>query len=720
MSDINKDFEEKLKAEIFREADEIPESLSTDSIKQLISDKQPAKVKGKAYKKIIAVAASFAIVLTAAVAGIKYYNPKVKPINPSNSNKLQTAELSGISYEDDYKSIQDFFISYRNNNRYYTIKEYFDGVVSFNSGASKTASVVEEAVGADGSINVPSTAVPNGSTPGYESDETGLGGGPASETEVQVAGVDEADIIKNDGRYIFVANHRDWSKITIIDTQNTGALNIVSEIQLTSNADTDISCHEFFIKGNLLIVAAQIYGNETGTFGNLNDSAICIEPNSGNNRCAIIVYDITDKANPELVSKYELDGFYTTSRLIGNNVILVSGYAVPLYKDDQALKEACIPTYTLNSKDYKFPADRIGIIDGNEDNQYTLVLKIDISKDSSEPECAAVLGSSGEVYCNETDLYVARWCYEEKGNDIYEEYTEIYRFDIKDGVTFKSKGRVKGDVLNQFSMDEYDGYLRIATCNHNEQTFITVLDKDLNIISCLDGIAKGESIYAVRFIGDTAYVVTFFQTDPLFVIDLSDPHNPKIAGELKIPGFSNMLYPYGDNYLIGIGVDGDENGTNGMLKISLFDISDKAQPKEISKAVISGWYYSEAQYNHKAFVRFSDTGEFMIPVSGGAKSYLCTFSVNDGKISAYKRYMLENPIDCNRGIFIGDKVFALYFDGITSFDRNTCQVLNSVNFPFDYNGVDPYREYYNHDGTLEDGEIAIFDGTVAVTQQANG
>jgi uncharacterized secreted protein with C-terminal beta-propeller domain len=394
------------------------------------------------------------------------------------------------------------------------------------------------------------------------------------------------------------------------------------------------------------------------------------------------IFDITDRSNPELKNSYTLDGSYVTARMIDSKLVLISNYCVPLLEDDRELEEACIPSYEVNGKECDMPAEKIHIIKGNEDDTYTLVMQLDINS-GKEPETAAILGGTNEVYCNRTDIYLARYEYDESADE-YSVYTGIYRFSLENGAQYKSSCQIKGDILNQFSMDEYNGYFRIATSDFNEESYITILDRELNQVGQLSGIGKGEDIYAVRFMGDTAYVVTFYQTDPLFVIDLSNPAEPKITGELKIPGFSNMLYPYGDDKLIGIGIDGDESSSNGKLKISLFDISDKQNPKEISKAVFSSANYSDAQYNHKAFMRFEDTNEFAIPVvsySYDSANYLCSFKIEGDKITQYKKYEPESKYSgVERGAYIGNTVFTLSDNAITAFDRQSTQRLSEITF----------------------------------------
>lgn len=185
--------------------------------------------------------------------------------------------------------------------------------------------------------------------------------------------------------------------------------------------------------------------------------------------------------------------------------------------------------------------------------------------------------------------------------------SNIARFKI-DGlkIGYSGGGYVKGSILNQFSMDEWNGNFRIATNSWDRESSnsLYILDKNLEEIGSIENLAPGERIYSVRFMDDKAYIVTFRQIDPLFVIDTSNPMNPKVLGELKIPGFSNYLHPISENTLLGIGQDVDENtGQQGGIKLSLFDVSDSAKPKEIHNIILGeSGSYGEVLSNHKALM----------------------------------------------------------------------------------------------------------------------
>ena len=262
--------------------------------------------------------------------------------------------------------------------------------------------------------------------------------------------------------------------------------------------------------------------------------------------------------------------------------------------------------------------------------------------------------------------------------------TRLYAFQIEKELAYLGSAGIDGTLLGQFSMDEYDGYYRIAT-TAQDGCIVTVLDKALKTVGQLRSIAPGESIYATRFIGDTAYLVTFYQTDPLFVIDLQNPTQPKIAGELKIPGFSNYLHPYSDTLLVGIGQAGTDSGAIQQLKISLFDVRDPQSPKEADSLVFSDadYSYSPSQYEHKAYLTFSD-GSFAVPVTeyqtnGITSNALYRIAVQDGKLQILNRY---TPTDTReeilRGTYAGNTVFTLSANQLVAYNLNDASVLSAL------------------------------------------
>ncbi|HSH59494.1 MAG TPA: beta-propeller domain-containing protein, partial [Acidimicrobiales bacterium] len=268
-----------------------------------------------------------------------------------------------------------------------------------------------------------------------------------------------------------------------------------------------------------------------------------------------------------------------------------------------------------------------------------------LSVDAEDPRpgpAATVLGAGELVYASAKNLYVTttRWTGPvplEDGSDNArtrpgivpgEGTTDIHKFAITDKVRtqYLASGRVPGRVLNQFSMSELSGDLRVATTSDGtsqgrdetgaSESRVSVLRQEgeaLNTVGSVDGLGKGERIYAVRFLGDRGYVVTFRQTDPLYVIDLADPTRPAVKGELKIPGYSAYLHPVGEHRLIGVGQEATEQGRPVGTQVSLFDVSDPGSPERLAQAVLPR-SHSEAEFDHHAFLYWPSTGLTLLPV----------------------------------------------------------------------------------------------------------
>jgi hypothetical protein len=241
--------------------------------------------------------------------------------------------------------------------------------------------------------------------------------------------------------------------------------------------------------------------------------------------------------------------------------------------------------------------------------------------------------STGEtVYASASSLYVATvpWDAQVTPADGQDEPqrdgpppTQVHAFSLGDGASasYRASGAVEGALLNQFAMSEHEGTLRVATTvtgwdSGDSESFVHTLAADtMAPITSIGGLGRGEQIRAVRFLGPTAYVVTFRQIDPLYVLDLSDPAAPVLQGELKIPGYSAYLHPVGDGLLLGVGQDATEEGRALGTQLSLFDVSDPTAPQRISTLAIGGW--SDVEWDHRAFLYWPQDGTIVLPASPG-------------------------------------------------------------------------------------------------------
>jgi len=525
-----------------------------------------------------------------------------------------------------------------------------------------------------------------------------------SETNVQVEGVDEADIVKTDGKYIYYLTNQ---KLTITEINND-KMTVVANINLKSNKYWP---QEIFLRNNKVVIIGNSYNEE-------EKMRYIDEYYTTNNTYTVAtVYNIEDRNNPVLGRTVEIEGNYLSSRMIGDNIYLISNnyisaYLCKKYKASKLNEDDFKPKYkdTLAGDELKcISFDCIYYIPEFEDTSYLNIAAFNVNN-KEEANIESYLGAGNQIYSSMNNLYITKIKYDYEEN--YREYdlnTEIYKFKLDEAkCTFEKTGKVPGSVLNQFSMDEKDGYFRIATTDseswnsENNTNNLYVLNENLEIVGKVEGLAPGERIYSVRFMGNRAYMVTFVQTDPLFVIDLSEPTKPTILGELKIPGYSKYLHPYDETHLIGFGEDtkvvnygyGDQVITDGM-KIALFDVTDPSNPTEMYSEKIGGkGTYSELLYNHKALLFSKEKNIIAFPISITEDDYEVTFqgaivyglSLDKGFELRGKISNIENAIDkyygrsnVQRIIYIKDTLYTLSPDTIKATDMNTMEKKGIVN-----------------------------------------
>jgi uncharacterized secreted protein with C-terminal beta-propeller domain len=486
-----------------------------------------------------------------------------------------------------------------------------------------------------------------------------------STTNIQVSGVDEADSVKTDGSYIYVLSN---NTVYILDADPQNA-KVIAKI---AYKDSSLSGIYLSQDGKKLAVLgnAYVYENYTYTY---NDTAYYREtypidkpaPSPSSTTYSytyqiitrtdtfVYVYDLTSKTSPALARNFTMSGGYANSRMINNYVYLIISESASI--DNNMVN---LPTVYKNSMGTTVDPSGIFYADGSSDSyyEYTTFVALNMANDAQTPTNMTILmGGTGTIYVSPTNIYVTypTWTYEEEpmptnnptyapmpsdkdlfGTGILPVYpfktivtwqgTAIYRVQISgDSMTFAAKGNVTGNVLNQYSMDEYNGYFRIVTSawiDYTQQNNVYTLDMNLNIVGKLENLASGENFHSARFMGDRCYLVTFLTTDPLFVIDLSQPANPRVLGELIIPGYSDYLHPYDANHLIGLGKDAVVDNQSSFawyqgLKLSLFDVTNVTAPTEIAKYSIGDrGTSSEALYEPKAFLFDASKNLLVLPV----------------------------------------------------------------------------------------------------------
>ena len=530
-----------------------------------------------------------------------------------------------------------------------------------------------------------------------------------STTNTQVENVDEADIVKTDGEYIYYVSRQ---KLYIVKADT---LEVVSGIKIKTDNER-FSISEIFLKGDKVVLLGNGYVlEEPMVEANEEEKMVSNTVRVSTTQTAkAIVYDITDRENPEKLREVALEGRYLNSRMIGDNLYLISSkYA---YFTDEVEDYTLLPLLkdSVNETENSRRVDYSDIVyfEGTEDNTFMIVGGFNINE-NEEVNVETFFGAGETVYANEKNLYLTQTVYSENYK------TTIYKFGLEQArIKLLAKGEVDGMLNNQFSMDEYDGNLRVATTSYiitePEKTEelgdgimrttiaqrtttnnLYVLNENLEEIGKIENLAEEEKIYSVRFIGKIGYIVTFKEIDPLFVIDLSDPTNPTVKGELKIPGYSSYLHPYDENHIIGIGYNTKDNGyggvTNSTMKMSMFDVSNLENPQEIFAVDIGTDYAtSEVTYNHKALFYKKSENLIGFPVNYREENYrnnqngfvIFKIDLENNQFEKFGEILNKTDYRTNveRVIYIEDILYTLGYSNIVSYDLNTFEKLNEVNF----------------------------------------
>lgn len=406
-----------------------------------------------------------------------------------------------------------------------------------------------------------------------------------SETNVQVEGVDEGDIVKTDGTYIYVASNY-TGKIRIIRPLGS-KMELVGEVTDASDYNRSDGIAEFYINGTDMTVIRSGYGmpDKRGYEGRPTTS--------------IQTYDLSKPEKPKLAGTVVQDGHYSNSRRNGDYVYVFTNYYGELYASKRDV-EQYIPMVNGET----IPADCIYLPERISNPEYLVVTSVDMKEPDKPVQTKGIVASGQNYYVSPENIYIASSKYDYRANQY--DYTELLKFSYRDGrIRFTAHSNVNGYLNNQFSMDEYQGNLRLVSTLSRSGGVTTnslyILNEELKVIGKVEDLAPNEQIYSARFMGDVGYFVTFRNMDPLFSVDLSNPKKPKVLGELKITGFSEYLHPYEEDLLLGIGREMDPNSGNYEgLKLSMFDTSDLTDVTETQKMVEEAYQYSTAWDNHKS------------------------------------------------------------------------------------------------------------------------
>jgi uncharacterized secreted protein with C-terminal beta-propeller domain len=503
--------------------------------------------------------------------------------------------------------------------------------------------------------------------------------GDYSSTNVQEEGVDEADVVKNDGTYLYLIG---GEGLRIAKVVPADAMALAAEVALPGEVQ------ELYLRGDQVIALG--LGEEYDT-------------------TVVSFVDVTDRSAPVVETTLEFDGALAASRLIDARLHLVLQMwpEWPGDGSEEAIRGAdvdeLIPDVAVSVaggepvrrnvapwQDFYRPVDPDG---------YSMTTVVTVSADdpAAEAKSVAVVADAGTVYASREALYVTDYNYNWQGEE--RPTTDIYKFDLREeGPVLAAGGSVPGRLLNRFSLGEHEGFLRTATTTAqtggmlftptatSNNVYVLVPEEGaLKIVGRVEGIAPGESIYSARFIGTRGFLVTYEKVDPLFTLDLSDPAAPRVVGELKVPGYSDYLHPMGENHLLAMGkdalVDGDMTWYQGV-QVSLFDVTDFADPQRVDVETVGvRGTESEALQDAHAFNYFEPEGMLAVPMTvaenAGPEPWayglptfrgICVYEVSTETGIAEAGRIATEPVVSEmyywnygwaRGVFIGDHVYAV-------------------------------------------------------------
>ena len=594
--------------------------------------------------------------------------------------------------------------------------------------------------------------------------EAGGSGRSYSDTNVQIAGVDEADVLKTDGEHIFTVSGDD---LVIVQAWPADAMKELARVRIAGQPGS------LYAIGDKVAVLSEA-SREMLTPLSGSDSSVYdygwVGGVWGSSPMTVVtLVDVSDPSKPAVIATHAFDGTLSGTRRIGDRLYLVQVGEQPLYGLDyspdvtyswevdaafevlrkqneariaETTLEDWLPTHFAAGPDGVFdpghlvtPCSEVYGSVGFSGSGVLTMITLDLSTEAPAPIGTSIAGSWSTIMMSTNALYLAAtnwswwWWFEENEGTMVE--TQIHELDLDEltgRATYLASGKVPGTLLNQFAMDELDGLLRVATTEPDQwgtgasQSFLTILEPQGGVLKQrgqVGGLGEGEEIKSVRFVGERGYVVTFQQTDPLYVVDLRDPDAPAVTGALKVPGFSSYIHPIDEGHLLTVGSDATDTGMVTGVSLQIFDVTDPTAPKQAFKQTFgTGEAWSEAQWDHHAFVYYASRKLLALPVEGweqsgdGADWYGAYHSqlrlfqvdmetgfqdagtIDHDNLMARARaqgqcdpwYGYGGLAHITRGLFIEDKVYALSGLGITAhdLDQPNARMIATISLLPDY------------------------------------
>ena len=616
---------------------EAPASLQPEEMKHKIMAGKQEKKKLPVYK--MGAAAAVLLIMLVAVRYLNDSSVEVPEKSP-DTNKVEMevtpedsfAEAEAVVLED-VSDLEETVPHAKSR------EELYQAIVKINA----QWTIVEEAAMADGA----EAEMVAGDMVSRKIDESAASDtGDYSATNLQEAGVDEGDIVKTDGTYLYILGLS--GNLRIVKAQKD-KMEMVAAVQLP---DKNENIQEMYLDGNTINLIA------SGFKSSMEEEEQDVFYISEKQYTRLYTYDITNRSEPLLKGSTTQEGSYRTSRKVGDFVYLFTEY-YPRIKDKPEAS-----TYIPQVGGEEMAIEDIYLPQVMTDSAYLVVTSIDIKEASKIVDKKAIVSAAAMFYVSTENIFICNENYENDKN-----FTQIIKFHYENGkISPSAIGQINGYLKDSFSLNESDGYLRAVTTEQKKFVSVNhlyILDQEMQVCGKLEDLAPGETIQSARFLGEIGYFVTFRQMDPLFSVDLSDPYAPKVLGELKITGFSAYLHFYGKDKLLGIGSEVDpDTGENKGIKLSMFDISDPENVTEIHKYVIKDAYDCQGLYNHKAImmavpknlIGFACDDSYLVFSYDREKGFINEFLGGES-------YMYDA-----RGIHIGDYFYLVKSNQIRAFD----------------------------------------------------
>ncbi len=705
--------------------EKIPESIEPEQIKRKLKENQKNKVKrrsGITYYGAVAAAALVLVIgaaggihavtgggtglMTAPVGIEKAASGQKSDEGSEGSSELKDGATAGVEKNAQKKDAGSLYTVAKNYGEVYDAiysgsgqEKEADGIAVAEGENSSSGDVTTYIMGdtadtadtagavVDGVEDIGSTQMIKGAGAQSGKETADVSSDTAEQqysgTNLQTQGVDESDFVKTDGSYIYTVSH---NEILITDIRKK-ALKQTGKIQISETSSDRVL--EMYVDGDILsvIVESEDSGLEMQADDTENYTEDCFYYFSEGTQTQVLTYDISDPEKPVKTGCVTQDGRYQTSRKIGNIIYLFTNkrISMPQQTKEEAVTEENVSGWIPLVNDKAVDAEDIYVDNGGGGSNSLLISSVNVKNPDQVVDNTMILSQYVDIYVSESAFYV----YQIKGswNDAV---TQIAKFGLADGkMDADGAVSVNGRVTDTFAINEQSGKLRVLTTsqdsvNGEDTNNLYLFDKNLSLTGKIEGLAQGEEIYAARYLGNMAYFVTYRNTDPLFAVDLSDDRNPKVRGELKISGFSEYLHFWGDDKLIGIGYETDEKtGEHTGIKITMFDISDPADLKEVESLVLKDYNYSEALYNYKCVLADADENllGFALQSYGDGESVTYLLLTWNGEkfetlLSQSLTDKAGNPdqskaadTSAYRGIYAGDMFYIVSTEKIISYDR---------------------------------------------------